>query len=201
MVLTQPTGAKNVEDLGAPEKVLESLAFLFGKQTFAGKTLSEGGFAPDRVGAASLLEVKTIKDKKGKSYYRYEVLTRTADGDEGGRHQVRGRRRRRRREDETRARAFFLFFFHRRSFFKALDRLLTPSSSSSPPAIHNNTNNPNKKRSSPRAWPAASSGSSRCRSATSGGSRAWTRRPWARRTRSRWRKANEKRELFFFSCS
>jgi hypothetical protein len=88
MVLTQPTGAKNVEDLGAPEKVLESLAFLFGKQTFAGKTLSEGGFAPDRVGAASLLEVKTVTDKKGKPYYRYSILTRTADGDEGGRHQV-----------------------------------------------------------------------------------------------------------------
>jgi hypothetical protein len=88
MVLTQPTGAKNVEDLGAPEKVLESLSFLLGKQNFSGKTISEGGFAPDRVVAASLLDVSTIKDKKGKSYYRYQILTRTADGDEGGRHQV-----------------------------------------------------------------------------------------------------------------
>lgn len=88
MVLTQPTGAKSVEDLGSPEKVLESLSFLFGKQTFAGKTQSEGGFAPDRVGAASLLGVSTIKDKKGKPYYRFEILTRTADGDEGGRHQL-----------------------------------------------------------------------------------------------------------------
>jgi hypothetical protein len=88
VVLTQPTGAKSVEDLGAPEKVLESLSFLFGKQTFSGSTRSEGGFAPDRVGAASLLGVKTVQDKKGKSYYRYEILTRTADGDEGGRHQI-----------------------------------------------------------------------------------------------------------------
>lgn len=70
MVLTQPTGAKTIEDLGAPEKVLESLAFLLGKQNFEGKTISEGGFAPDRVSAASLLGVKTVQDKKGKSYYR-----------------------------------------------------------------------------------------------------------------------------------
>ena len=45
----------------------------------AGETLSEGGFAPNRVSAASLLDVKTEKDKKGKAYYVYEILTRTGE--------------------------------------------------------------------------------------------------------------------------
>ncbi len=43
----------------------------------AGETLSEGGFAPNRVSAASLLEYGTQKDKKGKTYYTFEILTRT----------------------------------------------------------------------------------------------------------------------------
>jgi hypothetical protein len=38
------------------------------------------------VAAASLLGVSEATDKKGKKYYRYEFLTRSADGDEGGRH-------------------------------------------------------------------------------------------------------------------
>lgn len=28
------------------------------------------------------------KDKKGKNYYMYDLLVRSADGDEGGRHQL-----------------------------------------------------------------------------------------------------------------
>jgi hypothetical protein len=54
----------------------------------AGQTQSEGGFAPNRVSAASLLDVFESTDKKGKKYYKYEFLVRTADGDEGGRHQL-----------------------------------------------------------------------------------------------------------------
>ena len=38
--------------------------------------------------AASLLEVNETTDKKGKKYYEYSILNRTADGDEGGRHQI-----------------------------------------------------------------------------------------------------------------
>ena len=38
--------------------------------------------------AASVLDVQEATDKKGKKYYKYEVLTRTADGDEGGRHHL-----------------------------------------------------------------------------------------------------------------
>jgi hypothetical protein len=54
----------------------------------AGETRSEGGFAPNRVSAASLLDVFESTDKKGKKYYKYEFLVRSADGDEGGRHQL-----------------------------------------------------------------------------------------------------------------
>lgn len=43
----------------------------------AGETQSEGGFAPNRVSAASILDINTTTDKKGKEYYTYEILTRT----------------------------------------------------------------------------------------------------------------------------
>jgi hypothetical protein len=42
-----------------------------------GETISEGGFAPNRVSAASILDISSTKDKKGKTYYQYEILTRT----------------------------------------------------------------------------------------------------------------------------
>lgn len=45
----------------------------------AGETQSEGGFAPNRVSAASLLFAGAEKDKKGKTYYRVDVLTRTGE--------------------------------------------------------------------------------------------------------------------------
>ena len=35
-----------------------------------------------------MLDVQEATDKKGKKYYKFEVLTRTADGDEGGRHHL-----------------------------------------------------------------------------------------------------------------
>jgi hypothetical protein len=88
MVVETPTDKKTIEDYGTPEKFLEQVSYLFGKQAYSGETRSEGGFAPNRVSAASLLEVSTTQDKKGTSYYRFEVLVRSADGDEGGRHQV-----------------------------------------------------------------------------------------------------------------
>jgi hypothetical protein len=67
---------------------LNTYSFLLGQQTYAGATISEGGFAPDRVAAASLLDLESSKDNKGKTTYRYNILSRTADGDEGGRHQL-----------------------------------------------------------------------------------------------------------------
>lgn len=53
----------------------------------AGQTVSEGGFAANRVSAASLLDVSEDTDKKGKKYYKYELLVRS-----GERGRQRGRR-------------------------------------------------------------------------------------------------------------
>lgn len=36
----------------------------------AGETLSEGGFLPNKVAAASVLDVQEATDKKGKKYYK-----------------------------------------------------------------------------------------------------------------------------------
>jgi hypothetical protein len=49
-----------------------------------GETISEGGFAPGRVSAASLLEAGEATDKKGKKYYKYEFLTRSGEGPPAG---------------------------------------------------------------------------------------------------------------------
>jgi hypothetical protein len=75
-------------DFGSPEQFLSTFSFLLGQQSYAGNTISEGGFAPDRVSAASVLDLESTTDKKGKTIYRYNILSRTADGDEGGRHQL-----------------------------------------------------------------------------------------------------------------
>ena len=88
VVSVQKTDKSSITDYGAPEKFLGEITYLFGQQSYAGETRSEGGFAANRVSAASLLGVETAKDKKGKTYYKYNLLTRTADGDEGGRHQL-----------------------------------------------------------------------------------------------------------------
>jgi len=88
MVLVLPTDKSSIEGYGSPDKLVADLAYLLGKQAFEGETISEGGFAPGRVAAASLLEIGESTDAKGKKYYEYQVLTRSADGDEGGRHQV-----------------------------------------------------------------------------------------------------------------
>ena len=45
----------------------------------AGTTSSEGGFKPNKVSSASLLDVSEAADKNGKKYYKYELLTRTGE--------------------------------------------------------------------------------------------------------------------------
>jgi hypothetical protein len=85
-IVAQPTDKSSIDQLGSSDAFAQNLGFLFGKQAFAGETISEGGFAPGRVSAASLLGVSESTDSKGKKYYRYEFLTRSADGNEGGRH-------------------------------------------------------------------------------------------------------------------
>eukprot|EP00951_Prasinocladus_malaysianus_P027642 scaffold249067_cov38-Prasinocladus_malaysianus.AAC.1 len=88
LVTVTKTDKSSIEDFGAPENFLRSVTYLLGQQSYAGQTKSEGGFAENRVSAASLLGVSTATDKKGKTYYKYEILARSADGDEGGRHQL-----------------------------------------------------------------------------------------------------------------
>merc|ERR1712048_321832 len=88
VVIKENTNKAKIEDFGSPEQFLSTFSFLLGKQSYAGKTISEGGFAPDRVSAASVLDIESTTDKKGKTFYRFNILSRTADGDEGGRHQL-----------------------------------------------------------------------------------------------------------------
>jgi photosystem II oxygen-evolving enhancer protein 2 len=52
----------------------------------AASSRSEGGFAEGRYAAGSLLDMVQKKDSKGKSYYKYSLLVRSADNNEGGRH-------------------------------------------------------------------------------------------------------------------
>lgn len=47
----------------------------------------QGGFDPNAVATANILETSTPVIG-GKPYYYLTVLTRTADGDEGGKHQL-----------------------------------------------------------------------------------------------------------------
>ncbi|EIE25005.1 photosystem II oxygen evolving complex protein PsbP [Coccomyxa subellipsoidea C-169] len=87
-VMVRSTTKNSIEEYGTPDKFLDENKNLLGAQVFKGESRSEGGFAPNKVSVASLLDVQQAKDKKGKTYYKYEILTRTADGDEGGRHQL-----------------------------------------------------------------------------------------------------------------
>jgi photosystem II oxygen-evolving enhancer protein 2 len=63
------------------------VSYLLGKQSYNGKTQSEGGFLNDAVATASVLEASEVQ-VNGRPYYKLSVLTRTADGDEGGKHQL-----------------------------------------------------------------------------------------------------------------
>ena len=45
----------------------------------AGQTISEGGFKKNKVSAASVLGQDVGVDKKGKEYYKYEMLVRTGE--------------------------------------------------------------------------------------------------------------------------
>ncbi|KAH7578453.1 hypothetical protein JRO89_XS01G0383700 [Xanthoceras sorbifolium] len=86
-VMVTPTDKKSITDYGSPEKFLAQVDYLLGKQAFFGKTSSEGGFDNDAVATANILETATPQIG-GKQYYFLSVLTRTADGDEGGKHQL-----------------------------------------------------------------------------------------------------------------
>jgi hypothetical protein len=90
VVIKMPTSKSSIEQFGNTDAFLAQLQSmgLFGKQAYTGSSKSEGGFAEGRYAAGSLIDVFESKDKKGKNYYKYELLVRSADGDEGGRHQL-----------------------------------------------------------------------------------------------------------------
>ncbi|XP_044480434.1 oxygen-evolving enhancer protein 2, chloroplastic [Mangifera indica] len=85
-VMVTPTDKKSITDYGSPEEFLSKVDYLLGKQAFFGKS-NEGGFENDTVATANILESATPVIG-GKQYYTLSVLTRTADGDEGGKHQL-----------------------------------------------------------------------------------------------------------------
>lgn len=86
-VIIQPTAKKAITEYGSPEEFLSQVDFLLGKQAFGGKTDSEGGFETGAVATANVLD-SSAPVVDGKQYYSVTVLTRTADGDEGGKHQL-----------------------------------------------------------------------------------------------------------------
>ncbi|KAL1347889.1 hypothetical protein HN51_023902 [Arachis hypogaea] len=87
VVTVTPTDKKSITDYGSPEEFLSQVDYLLGKQAFFGETQAEGGFDANVVATANILESATpVID--GKQYYVLSVLTRTADGDEGGKHQL-----------------------------------------------------------------------------------------------------------------
>jgi len=63
------------------------VSFLLGKQSYSGKTQSEGGFLTNAVATASVLDATSVT-ANGRPYYKLSVLTRSADGTEGGKHQL-----------------------------------------------------------------------------------------------------------------
>ncbi|XP_039047403.1 oxygen-evolving enhancer protein 2, chloroplastic-like [Hibiscus syriacus] len=86
-VMVTPTDKKSITDYRSPEDFLGSVDYLLGKQAYFGKTDAEGGFDSGAVATANVLESST-STVGGKPYYFLSVLTRTADGDEGGKHQL-----------------------------------------------------------------------------------------------------------------
>jgi photosystem II oxygen-evolving enhancer protein 2 len=89
VVLKLPAGGKrSITDYGSPENFIKEVGYILGEQTFSGETLSEGGFAKNDVATANILTSDESKDDSGTTYYKLDVLTRTADGTEGGRHNL-----------------------------------------------------------------------------------------------------------------
>ncbi|KAL8172313.1 hypothetical protein V2J09_024117 [Rumex salicifolius] len=86
-VTINPTDKNSITDFGSPEQFLSKVDFLLGRQAYFGNTDSEGGFDSGVVATANVLESSTTT-VGGKPYYNLSVLTRTADGDEGGKHQL-----------------------------------------------------------------------------------------------------------------
>eukprot|EP00270_Netrium_digitus_P003457 TRINITY_DN1401_c0_g1_i3.p1 TRINITY_DN1401_c0_g1~~TRINITY_DN1401_c0_g1_i3.p1 ORF type:complete len:267 (-),score=68.80 TRINITY_DN1401_c0_g1_i3:550-1350(-) len=87
VVIKQEAAKSSITDYGSPEAFLAEYNYLLGKQSYAGLTASEGGFDKNAVSTASVL-ASGETEIDGKTYYKLSVLTRTADGNEGGIHQL-----------------------------------------------------------------------------------------------------------------
>ena len=77
VVISRKTEKGSVKDFGNVDEFLAANSYLFGEQTFKGNTISEGGFKKNKTSAASILDVQQGQDKKGKDYYKYELLVRS----------------------------------------------------------------------------------------------------------------------------
>jgi hypothetical protein len=87
-VIVQPASGGSISSYGSPEKFLAEHDWLLGKTSWSGESLSEGGFKPNTFAQSNIVDIQEASDKKGKLYYKYHVITRTADGTEGGKHQL-----------------------------------------------------------------------------------------------------------------
>lgn len=86
-VIVMDVKKNSIADYGSPEEFLGQFDYLLGKQAYNGNTQSEGGFDPSVVATANILESET-RVVDGKKYFFVSVVTRTADGTEGGKHQL-----------------------------------------------------------------------------------------------------------------
>lgn len=86
-MVSTPTSKATIKDVGSVPDFLKYMQEngIFGEQTWYGNTKSEGGFAENTVSVVNVISLDST-EKEGKTYYKYHLLTRTADGDEGGRH-------------------------------------------------------------------------------------------------------------------
>lgn len=88
IITVNPTSKSKISDFGNQDDFLKEISFVLGRTTATFETKSEGGFKANTIAAASILSTNVKKDSNGKEYYMYEILTRTNDGDEGGRHNL-----------------------------------------------------------------------------------------------------------------
>eukprot|EP00178_Gracilaria_changii_P008199 TRINITY_DN2523_c0_g2_i1.p2 TRINITY_DN2523_c0_g2~~TRINITY_DN2523_c0_g2_i1.p2 ORF type:complete len:127 (+),score=24.30 TRINITY_DN2523_c0_g2_i1:490-870(+) len=86
--MKEPVSKQSIDQVGSMEDFIKDRAYIMGQQIFSMPTDSEGGFKSGKVSSASILDMDATTDRKGNKYYTYELLTRTADNTEGGRHML-----------------------------------------------------------------------------------------------------------------
>lgn len=86
-VIATPTSKSSMQEYGSLADNIKNISYLLGQDVFDSATDSEGGFASGKVANAALLD-SDVKTVQGKTYYTYHILTRTADGEGGGRHHL-----------------------------------------------------------------------------------------------------------------